>query len=303
VDRPRQLIVTADDFGIGPGTSRGILELAAQGHVTATVLLVNSPHAVDAMAAFHRADTNLALGWHVCLTLDRPVLPAGQVPSLVQPDGSFWPLGHFIARLLRGRIKPAELSAELHAQYRRFIELVGCPPLLVNSHHHVHCLAPVGRLLLDVLARQRPLPYIRQVREPWRLLLQVPGARLKRAVLSLAGRRMAHQQAERGFPGNDWLVGIANPAQADDPDFFRRWLRRVPGQVVELLCHPGRVDTTLAGRDGSHADGLLRRRLRERALLAQPGFLEEVGRAGFRLTAPSRLAYSHAGRGLHVGMA
>ena len=35
----------ADDFGIGPGTSQGILDLAAAGRlVTATVLLVNSPH-------------------------------------------------------------------------------------------------------------------------------------------------------------------------------------------------------------------------------------------------------------------
>ena len=34
----RYLVVTADDFGIGPATSRGILDLAGEGLVTATVL-------------------------------------------------------------------------------------------------------------------------------------------------------------------------------------------------------------------------------------------------------------------------
>src|SRR5437588_127944 len=48
-NRPvRCLVVVADDFGIGPATSRGILDLAAKGLVTGTVLLVNSPYAEEA---------------------------------------------------------------------------------------------------------------------------------------------------------------------------------------------------------------------------------------------------------------
>src|SRR5262249_14499418 len=106
VDEARHLIVTADDFGIGPATSRGILELAAEGLVTCTVLLVNSPHAENAVEAWRRAGRRPELGWHPCLTLDRPVLPAWEVPSLVRPDGTFWPLGRFVGRLLFGLIQP-----------------------------------------------------------------------------------------------------------------------------------------------------------------------------------------------------
>ena len=40
MDATRFLIVLADDFGIGPETSRGILELAARRIVTGTVLAV-----------------------------------------------------------------------------------------------------------------------------------------------------------------------------------------------------------------------------------------------------------------------
>ena len=48
---PRSLIVVADDYGIGPATSRGILDLAAEGLVTGAVLLVNSPHAAEGVRA------------------------------------------------------------------------------------------------------------------------------------------------------------------------------------------------------------------------------------------------------------
>ena len=58
----RYLIVTADDYGIGPETSRGILELSLQGRLTATVLLVNSPHVEPAVQAWQQAGRPVQLG-------------------------------------------------------------------------------------------------------------------------------------------------------------------------------------------------------------------------------------------------
>src|SRR5205807_1556815 len=126
-----------------------------------TVLLVNSPHADQAVRAWRQAGAALELGWHPCLTLDRPVLPAAAVPTLVE-DGRFLPLGAFLRRLCLGAIDPEQVAAELHAQYQRFLDLVGHPPTVINAHHHVQVFPPVGRILLDLLARQRPLPYFRR---------------------------------------------------------------------------------------------------------------------------------------------
>jgi len=229
------------------------------------------------------------LGWHPNLTLDRPVLPSHCVRSLVGADGRFRPLGRFLARLLRGRVKATELAAELEAQQHRFVELVGQPPPFCNAHHHIHVFPPVGRALLDLLQRQRPLPYLRKVREPWRCLIDVPGARKKRALLSMLGRRFARRQEAVGLPGNDWLVGVTDPPCLADPNFFVRWLRTVPGQVVELACHPGHLDQTLIGRDCTLYDGMLQRRMRELHLLRLPAFRDAVHEAGFNLVAPSQL--------------
>lgn len=300
MDGKRFLIVTADDYGIGPETSRAILELAARGRVTATVLLVTSPYAEPAVRAWRQAGCPVEMGWHSCLTLDRPILPPDQVPSLVDAQGRFRPLGRFLARLLAGRIRAEEVAAELEAQYQRFHDLVGHAPTLVNFHHHLHVFPLIGRILRRLLKRQKPLPYVRRVREPWSLLAQVPGIRLKRAVLSLLGRRDARRQDRAGFPGNDWLAGIADPPQVIDPEFFARWLTHVPGETVELVCHPGYRDMTLLGRDCVLGEGQLHRRICELKLMQRITFPDACDEAGFTLVSPSDLSHLHGERRKHA---
>jgi predicted glycoside hydrolase/deacetylase ChbG (UPF0249 family) len=284
MDATRFLIVMADDYGIGPETSRGILELAARGVVTGTVLMVNSPHALGAVRAWRQSVAALELGWHPCLTMDPPVAGADRVPSLVGPDGCMWPLGQFLKRLMTGRIRAEEIECELGAQYDRFVEWVGGPPMLVNVHQHVGLFSPVGVLLRQVLERSRSRPYVRRIVEPATMLSRIPGARLKRSALTYLGWRQARGLRRSGFPGADCLVGITDPRWVQDPEFFVRLLSRVPGRVVELGCHPGHLDATLPGRDGN---GLQRRRVDEYRLLADPSFDEACRRAGFTRVTPS----------------
>jgi predicted glycoside hydrolase/deacetylase ChbG (UPF0249 family) len=287
MDATRFLVVIADDYGIGPETSRGILDLAARGLVTGTVLLVNSPYASDTVRAWRQSRVTLELGWHPCLTMDAPVAPLHQVRSLIGPNTCLWPLGRFMRRLVTGRIRAEEIECELNAQYRRFLDLVGRPPIVVNSHQHVALFPPVGRILREILGRYSSLPYLRQVREPFSMLARIPGARVKRTGLSLLGRLQARRQDKAGFPGNDWLAGTTDPRWVRDPAFFVRWLSRVPGQTVELACHPGYFDSTLIGRDCGPNDGLLQRRVDELGLLQNSSFKEACRQAGFLRITPS----------------
>jgi predicted glycoside hydrolase/deacetylase ChbG (UPF0249 family) len=300
VDGFRFLVVTADDFGIGPATTQGILDLAQAGRVTSSVLLVTSPYAVEAIHAWRRAGEPFELGWHPCLTLDQPIAPFRLVSSLVGPDGRFWPLGSFVRRLWLGLIRPAEIETELRAQYERYRECVGRAPTVVNSHHHVQVFAPVGQMLQALLGKQKPSPYVRRICEPWPLLLRVSGARAKRAFLNSLGRREARLQRQLGFPGNDWLAGITDPPCVADVNFLTRWLTAIPGRIVELTCHPGHRDATLLGRDCTAGDGQLERRVHEFSLLRQPSFPEACRTAGLTLVAPAilqritQLAPAHA---------
>jgi predicted glycoside hydrolase/deacetylase ChbG (UPF0249 family) len=285
---PRFLLVTADDFGIGPETTRGILDLAARGAVTSTVLLVNSPFAEPAVAAWRAAGRPVELGWHPCLTIDAPVLPPAAVPSLVGPDGRFPRLGTLLKRLVLGRVRAAEVEAEFRAQLARYMDLVGAPPANVNAHHHVHAFRPVGDALAHALAGVRA-PFVRRVVEPLGTLRRVPGARVKRAVLSWYGRRAARRQHAAALPGNDTLLGITDPPFTERPTFFAHWLAAAAGRFVELSCHPGHFDPTLAGRDGTLEDGFVHRRPRELTLMARPEFLDAVRANGFTLVTAAEL--------------
>lgn len=277
----RLLLVTADDFGIGPETTRGILDLAAGGVVTSTVLLVNSPFAENAVRQWEVAGQPLELGWHPCLTLDAPILPPGRVPSLVGSDGRFWSRGDFLKRLWLGFICISEVEAEFQAQFDRFVELVGGPPANVNAHHHVHVFSAVQEALNRVLGRVTPVPFLRRVVESPGTLLRVPGGRLKRVVLTALSRWSA-----RVFPGNDALLGVTDPRCVRDPEFFTHWLRATRAHAVELCCHPGHPDVALVGRDPDP----YRRRPRELELLQAPAFLDAVRAAGFRLVCATEMA-------------
>src|SRR5258708_1634160 len=82
-----------------------------------------------------------------------------------------------------------------------------------------------------------------------------------------------------------WLAGVQDPPCVRARAYFRRWLSAVPGRVVELCCHPGRLDTTLIGRDCRSADDpLLHRRVDEMRLLSDPDFAAAVREAGFTPT-------------------
>lgn len=283
----RPVIIVADDYGIGPETSRGILDLACEDRLTATVLIVNAPDAERAVGAWQAARPPADLGWHPNLTLDRPVLPPFKVPSLVRPDGFFWPLGQFLRRICLGRICGTEVRAEWTAQHRRFVELVGRPPALVNTHQHVALFPPCDAALLDVLDAAGHRPYVRRVVEPRMSLARVGGARMKRLVLSLFGRRAAGRARARGYGGNDWLVGVTNPWCVADPGFWVRRLARVgPTGSAEVCCHPGYHDSTLVGRD-CHDRAALDRRPREFELLRAPSFRAACDRAGLVPYRPS----------------
>jgi predicted glycoside hydrolase/deacetylase ChbG (UPF0249 family) len=207
----------------------------------------------------------------------------------VGAEGKFRPLGAFLRRWFLGLLDPHDIRREFQCQLQRFHELVGHPPFFVACHHHIHLFSPVGEILLRLLDQLPRKPYVRRIQEPWCVLRDLAGARLKRVLLSWLGRPLSRLQEAQGFPGNDWLAGHASPVGVDNEAFFTNWLRLMPGGVVELVCHPGRLDATLLGRENAADDRWLHHRVNELRWLREPSFLEAVDDAGFHLISPSEL--------------
>ena len=97
------------------------------------------------------------------------------------------------------------------------------------------------------------VPYLRSSTSPGRCWSACPGH--QRVFLSVLGQWSARWQQAAGLPGNDYLVGVTDPPWVKDPEFFARRLKMTPGNVVELMVHPGHLDETLLGRDCTRSDG------------------------------------------------
>jgi predicted glycoside hydrolase/deacetylase ChbG (UPF0249 family) len=132
----RNIIVTADDYGMCGAVNEAIEECVALGTITSTNVMVNMP-AHEAAVSFRRRYPNVALGLHWTICQGSPVLPPDRVSSLVNGHGGFWSAREIRRRWPLGLIKAAHVQAELVAQYRRFVDLVGVPDYW-NSHQNTH---------------------------------------------------------------------------------------------------------------------------------------------------------------------
>ena len=113
----RRLIINADDFGLTNGVNRAVLELSRAGVLTSATLMASAAATVEAAAASLQRPS-LGVGCHVVLVDGAPILPAEKIPSLIDPASSpeapmfRRTLGRFVADLMRGRIREADIEAE-----------------------------------------------------------------------------------------------------------------------------------------------------------------------------------------------
>ena len=98
------LIITADDFGLGPGVNRAVADAHRAGVLTAASLMVVGP-AFHEATELARSMPQLDIGLHFVLAGARPVSPASKVLSLVDGDGVFLPRHRLVVRALAGQLR------------------------------------------------------------------------------------------------------------------------------------------------------------------------------------------------------
>src|SRR5213593_3812881 len=92
------LVVTADDLGLAPGVTKGILESHRRGVVRSTSLIVTADSSAEA-AAQARMEPDLEVGLHIDLVGGWPVSDPAAVRSLVdEEDGRFVGLAELTKR-------------------------------------------------------------------------------------------------------------------------------------------------------------------------------------------------------------
>jgi predicted glycoside hydrolase/deacetylase ChbG (UPF0249 family) len=228
----------------------GILEAHAAGTVTSTSMMVRCPGWEDAVGKVVGGHT-IGIGLHFNLLVGTPLVPA--VTTTDSRTGRFPTLSALTLRSLTGRLDGAEVEAECEAQ---------CVAIEKTGVTHTHAL-PVVRGAVARVAERRRIPVRRPVESHRRFPNDIP-SQIHRAMIAgswhvTSMRIMYHRHA-------DHFIGVS----MQGGDKFERQLAYVldhlPEGSVEMMVHPGRVDSALESVDGY----TWQRKLELSALLSRP---------------------------------
>jgi hopanoid biosynthesis associated protein HpnK len=230
----RQLVVTADDFGLCREVNEAVELAHTHGVLSAASLMVAGAAAADAVARARRLP-RLGVGLHLVLVDGAPVLPPERIPALVGADGRFPrdPLRAGV-RLFLSRAARAQAAAEIRAQLAAF-RATGLSLDHLNAHHHFHLHPTVQTLLLEIAAEQG-LP-------PVRIPIEPPGAswRLDRwlgwSFQTVRLRTLRHRLRAAGIVCNDACFGIWDSGRLDAAR-LEALIAALPDGISEIYCHP-----------------------------------------------------------------
>ena len=248
------LVVTADDFGIGLQTSRGIIQAHLQGPVTATSMMVISGDHARQSVDLLRSTPNLDVGLHIVLTrCGHKPLSAKNSSGLVDRAGDFLSNGRLWLAAFSGKLVREAVAAEIAAQAELFQKILGKAPTHVDAHHHAHQLPTIRGALLDAMTHGL-LPRITRISlEPPGLLAKVASVRSKRLAANSLAKRVVKPFRNAGLWNNDFFFGMLSAADLRKEFPWRKYLDHLPRRgVVEWVVHPGLADETLVGRDDYH---------------------------------------------------
>lgn len=235
------LIVNADDFGRSPQVNAAVLLAHRSGVLTSASLMVAEPDAADA-AATAREFPSLDVGLHLVACNGRGLLPAREIPGLVDGSGRF-PASEAWAGL-RYSLRPAlrsQLQDEFRAQIERHLKLVGYLNH-INGHHNLH-LHPTLIDIITRLAVEYRVPCLRLVREPVHTTLALSRdhwLRKLRDHLIFTGLavRAVGKMRKLKLRSNDYLFGFHQTGRLSEAYVLRALARLPEDGVTEFYFHP-----------------------------------------------------------------
>lgn len=131
----KRILVRADDLGYSRAVNYGIYDSVSQGVVNNVGVMINMP--TTRMGINLLKEFDIDLGLHTVICAGRPVLPAMAVPSLVDENGYFKTSQIYRENFKKGKpdfVNLDEVVAEIEAQYKLFVKLIGRKPDYFEGH-------------------------------------------------------------------------------------------------------------------------------------------------------------------------
>lgn len=258
------IILCADDYAMTEGISRAIGELAAARRLSATSVMVTSPHWPGTAPRLRAHRGQLSVGLHLNLTLGCPL---GSMPRLA-PAGIFPGARGLLLRAFAGLLAAGEVRAEIERQLDSFEAQLRAQPDHIDGHQHIHVLPVVRGVLLQALARRYPArpPLVRNPADRPATIRARQLAVSKALTVGALATGLERAARRHGLPVNDSFAGFSDFDETTPyaEELRRAWLQ--PGRRHLVMCHPGHPDAELARLDPVVG----RRRMEYDALMREP---------------------------------
>nr|WP_239002913.1 hopanoid biosynthesis-associated protein HpnK [Rhodovastum atsumiense] len=232
----REIIATADDFGLSEAVNEGIERAFRDGILNATSLMVGGAAVEDAVERARR-NPGLKVGLHLVLVEGPAVLPPSDIPDLVNASGQFPSdqvrLG--VDYFFRPRVR-RQLAAEIEAQFTAFAA-TGLDLAHADAHKHMHLHPTVGALMLRI-GRRFGLRQVRVPAEPPEVMAACGVAPTLGARALHAWSQVLRRQARRaGMTVPDAVFGLAWTGHMTEARLLRL-IPHLPQGRSEIYFHP-----------------------------------------------------------------
>jgi predicted glycoside hydrolase/deacetylase ChbG (UPF0249 family) len=269
---PRRLILIADDYGISPGVSAGIRQLAEKQRLSGTGVMATMPSWPGEAASLRELHGKIAVGLHFTLT---DQVPLGTSPKLA-PNGKFMPVGKLLLAGITGNIPRQEVADQLERQLDSFEKHFGAPPDFIDGHQHAHIFPGIWPSVLEVFGR-RVDPAECWLRDCRDFRLRRRGQAFKAGVIAILSRAASNAARDRKVRSNRGFSGFYDYGAGDLAKYFLTMLRDTNDGHC-MMVHPGHADDILRS-----VDSLTDPREQELAFLLGEEFPRQLAQAGFVL--------------------
>lgn len=162
MNREKNIIVSADDFGISPVADRNILELVREKKLDRVEIMISKNIKEEDVKTLLQSGVKLDIHLHLIEEkIDR--WQTGKELRTID-SGIIKRVSLFFLSLFLGKGAPQKVAAEWERQVREFITLFGKSPDGISSHEHIHYFTPYFKAVLQ-LAKKYHIPYVRLGKE------------------------------------------------------------------------------------------------------------------------------------------
>ncbi|QSX09603.1 ChbG/HpnK family deacetylase [Alkalibacter rhizosphaerae] len=232
----KNLLITADDFGMCQIVDQAILDLIELGMITTTNVITNM-ETLKNSALLKEKYPRISVGIHWNVSTGKPTCRPEKVSTLLNENGDFYDGDRFKRRISKGLIQPAQLREEMIRQYELFREYCGEADYW-NVHENTVLCRKAYRIFSDVAGELG----IRRTRNYQRVYLDLEVLHgLRRAREMLVRRYMDlwyGQVIKRRFSMPEGrIIAFGEKSKTNLPKLMDA-LQHSPKQNIELVVHP-----------------------------------------------------------------